>query len=552
MKITTFSALGNGQEKLIELGLKPKGSFVAVDAAVPTNIWNPDFWCNRSGGLAAVASYPDGPRPTLTGLYLGPEPSVNTVSVNSYGMVFGTTATVDYESGNYMGNLQAGRAVLLQKQATPIATLIKRDSNRAPVLLANGVCVKLDGTGTSTAITSFGVGRITVDDSNEANEYNAAGGLGEGIEHFTFFDGGSVAVATWSGGQAAGSLAYTAAGNIRGVLLVDTLGASPCVTLIDTMPAGYGKPGSSALAANVATLSGNRLLLGTGNSANQAGRSYVAVVFFDNETKIVQAPTIITKNKRAIYLPGRDIASSIGCGTSDATLKINGAITLEWLGVPMMPQGVGGSDACMMMRGGGTFQTAGSASWGLDIFQTPQASLHWQNSFVHVVTGDRFGASGSLETCAWRSGTLPPYSLPVLFHAVHDGLGGWMLVKNGVLVNQRNIDLTNIAISQGALAIPNIQSGAGHTTVIGARMGGALAAYLRCLFMSARVYSRGITLDECVRRTEIAAFGSNANDISSTGLAELWDASNAGGTLLPASVNSANNGTIVNGSVVTL
>jgi len=552
MKISTYTYTGNGQENYKELGFKPKGAIIAADAAVPVAMWHPEFWCNRGGVIDAVESTFDGPRPGDTGLYVGQHATSNTLSATHHALAFGLSQSSDFETGNYMGNLQSGRVVNLQSSATPIAVLVKRDSGRAPVLYANGLCVKLDGTGVSTAITSLGAGHFVVDASNEANEYNAAGGLGEGIEHFAFFSGGSVSVAAWAGGQAAGSLAYAAPGNIRGVILVDTLGASAAVTLTDTMVAGYGKSGSAALSANAATISGTQLLLGSGNVANQAGRSYVAVVFCDKDVSPSQLPTIVTKKKRAIYLPGRDIASYIGCGTSDSTLKINGALTLEWFGVPSFLVGVGGADACLMMRGGGSFQTAGSASWGLDIFGTPQASLHWQNSIVHVVTGDRFGASGSLETCAWRTGTLTPNNLPVHLVVTHNGLGLWKFFKNGKLVNQRNIDLTNTAISQGGLAIPNIASGAGHTTVFGARMGGALAAYLRCLFINARVYSRELTTSEAYQRFAIAALGSTQSDVSSAGLAESWDAANAGGTLLPASVNAANNGTIVNGSVVTL
>ena len=552
MLIKTFKQLGNGQDWGVDLAMRPKGALAAVDAAQPAVMWSPEIWANRTSPIGATDSRWDALRPYETGLFAGQDASVNTSGATTHCLAWGASKTVDYETGNYMGNLQAGRVVYLQTQQTPIAVLVKRDSTRAPVLWANGQCLKLDGTGASTAITSVGVGRFVVDASNESNEYNAAGQLGEGIEYWAFFSGGSVSVATWAGGQAAGAQIASAFSAIRGAIIVDTAAASAVVTLVDTMPAGYGKQGSTALAANVATISGNKLLAGSGNAANQAGRNYVALIFSDAEALEAKAPALITKKKRAVYLPGRDVASYIDCGVSDATLKINGAISIEWYGVPFCPQGAGGADGAMITRGAGSWGAAGSASWGVEIFLTPMTSLHWQSAMLGIVTADRWGTSGSLEQCQWRTGTLGPLNSPVHWMITHNGIGLWKIYKNGKLVNQRNIDLTNTAISQGAGALPNIQSGAGHKTLIGARMGGAATAYLRALFMLARVYSRELSAEESVARFQIAALGASKSGDITSGLAEEWDAANAGGNLVPATVNSANNGTINYGSVITL
>ena len=552
MLIKTFKQWGNGQDWGVDLTIRPKGALAAVDAAQPAVMWSPEVWANRSSPLGATDSRWDAIRPYETGLFAGQDASVNTRGATTHCLAWGASKTVDYETGNYMGNQQAGRVVYLQTQQTPIAVLVKRDSTRAPVLWANGQCLKLDGTGVSTAITSVGVGQFVVDASNESNEYNAAGQLGEGIEYWAFFPGGSISVATWAGGQTAGSQIASAAGAIRGALILDTSAASAVVTLIDTMASGYGKQGSAALSANVATISNNRLLAGSGNTANQTGRNYVALIFSDSDSAEFKAPALVTKKRRAVYLPGRDIASYIDCGTSDATLKLNGAISIEWYGIPFFPQGGGGADGALITRGAGSWGAAGSASWGAAIFQTPMSSLHWQSAMLSIVTADRWGASGRLELCQWRTGTVGPLNLPVHWMITHDGAGGWKVFKNGKQVNQRNIDLSNTAISQGASALPNIQSGAGHKTLIGARMGGATTAYLRSAFMLSRVYSRELTPIEAITRFQIAALGASKSADVTSGLAEEWDAANAGGNLVPATVNSTNDGTIHYGSVLTL
>ena len=553
MKIATGKQVGNGQEYQFSAGYRTSAAFAVSEAAQPAAVWSRDIWCNRTSLIGAVESAGDGIHPMENGIYSGQSAVSNTNGSVTHLTALARSKNVDFETGNYMGNQQAGRVVYLNESKTPIALLIKRDSNRAPVLWAAGVCVKLDGSGASTGVTSVAQGSFTVDASNETNEYVAAGGLGEGTEYWAFFDGGSAQVAQWSGGQAVGAVAVSAPGRIRHVVIVDTLGTAAAITITDTMAAGYGKQGSAALAAIGATIDGSRLTLSSG-AANTAGKSYVAVVLYDVDSDVVNPPpAIITKGKRAIWLPGRDIASYIDCGTSDATLKIAGAISIEYFGVPFFPQGVGVSDGGMISRGGGSFGAAGSVSWGLEIFQAQFASLHWQNTMMAVCVSDRWGISGSLTECHWRSGTMGPMNLPAHWLVTHNGTGGWKLYRNGGLVNQRNIDMTNTSISQSGVGVhPNIQSTAGHKTVIGARYGTSAVGFMRQAFMQASVYNRELSIAEAESLYAVTALGAAKSGDVTSGLAERWDASNAGGTFVPATVNSANNGTINYGSVITL
>ena len=74
---------------------------------------------------------------------------------------------------------------------------------------------------------------------------------------------------------------------------------------------------------------------------------------------------------------------------------------------------------------------------------------------------------------------------------------------------------------------------------------------LRMYLALARVYSAALTLTQVNARYQRAAKGVNTADVTA-GLLEEWDAQNATGTTLPAGINSANNGTIVGGSIVSL
>jgi hypothetical protein len=67
----------------------------------------------------------------------------------------------------------------------------------------------------------------------------------------------------------------------------------------------------------------------------------------------------------------------------------------------------------------------------------------------------------------------------------------------------------------------------------------------------ARLYNRALTPSEVASRFARAGLGSSEADVTS-GLVEEWDAVNASGSTLPATIASANNGAIVGGSIIAL
>ena len=560
MKIQTFKYVGNGQEQYIPLGFRPTGWFVFGDAAVSDCVGHIFAWCNRSNGMANEISVWSAGRPSDTGLYVGSHASCNQLGTTYYGCAIGDSSTVDYEVQNHIGNATAGRQILMQKQAQPLAAVFVRDATESKLLWMRktGTSVKCDGTGTGVGVTASSVGALTVDAGGECNKYNAASALGESHAPFYFFEGGSVDTIQWAGDGAAGRKLYTAPGPIKMVLwqLVSATGSTMRGT-VDTMPAtGASKPTASALEAGTMVISGNTLSVGASPAnINGAGKTYEAIVFFDMGEAAKPAPALITKEKRAIWLPGRDIASNINCGAFDSSgLKINGALTLEWYGVLYpWPSASPLEQVIMSRHAAASGGSAGSCSWGLEMYNTQNVGLHWQSTMLNVCTSERFASTTDLSTSSWRTGIIPPFGKPAHWVVKHNGAGRWMLFRNGRLCHQRDIDMTNTTISQGAGSLPNIQSGSAHRTVLGARQGSAgIICNARMLHILGRVYSRELTMDEVVTRFAIAALGSSkASDVTS-GLAEEWDAANAGGALQPATVNSNNNGTINYGSVITL
>jgi len=112
------------------------------------------------------------------------------------------------------------------------------------------------------------------------------------------------------------------------------------------------------------------------------------------------------------------------------------------------------------------------------------------------------------------------------------------------LVKQRQYNLVS-------KSLVNAVGGTGHKTVIGGRYNGSsIINSTRCDFLLARVYSEALSDINVAIRYAKASQGASAD--YTTNMAEEWDASNARGTSLPATVNAANNGTIVGGAIVRL
>jgi hypothetical protein len=169
----------------------------------------------------------------------------------------------------------------------------------------------------------------------------------------------------------------------------------------------------------------------------------------------------------------------------------------------------------------------------------------WSGASIAWATFDKWDlpqdSSPALDNFPAFSGVVMPFGEIMHILLSHDGSGGWFLYVNGRLAKERKRDLV------AAIGRQNITGYSGHRTVIGGRLRASTVDYGHSQQVRlVRAYSRGMSHGEAVDQYR-AIFGliSPASDY-----VEEWDANNASGATMPATRNSANNGTITNGIVV--
>lgn len=539
MLCDTFTYTGSAARQQLTTAAEPKWLFVAGDTAQAASQHGPEFWVGRSNVFNAGASYLNGFRIRGTELHIGTSVISNTSAVAYHGWWIGSDSSEDFDIVSILGNAQNGRDVPLpQADKTPVWALAKRDGSREAVLKVGTSTTMFLGGGTPSDCIAFGLGKLTLTNSVNVNEYDSGSGLGEGIEFLVGYDSGDTL--EWIGTGIAGRT-FDVGADACALLIGHDIAATSGRMITDTMAAGQTKPlGAAAFAANEATLSGGVLTIGSTTTLNQLGKFYAAVIFRRKTTGIPTAPAIILKDKQAISLPGRGTLSGIACGTSD-TVLLGAAHSIEFCGAVWPNPGTGGLEECpLIVRSNGAINTPGNSSWGAYLQQPNDFSLNWSGPQLCAhVDANATVFVPPLNDCAWRTGILVPVGQ--FFHAifVQDGTGQCWLYLNGKLVKHRMLS--------GIVVTPV----SGHRTYIGARYSSGIVRAQQMMFRNARVYNAAISADDAYRRYERAMLGSSSADVT-TNLVEAWDASDATGSSLPAQVNSANNGTIVLGSIITL
>lgn len=558
MRIKTGTFVGNGDKQFVNLGFRPDLIFAKSSSSIRAGgYWQKHMWCGRSNHLVGLDSYKQGVQPEDDGFWVGNAPQFNGLAQTIYYLAIADDGEGALDLLSWFGNATAGRVINTNFNKQIKAAIVKRDSGKPGVFKSSlgTLSTKMDSlslTSSTGLISSLGVGSMTLGAEFEVNEHDG-GGNGEGINGAIFYGGANSAVITWTGNGAVGrSLALPFAA--KAVFVMAQSGSGSPRLKTDMMAGDLSAPMREiGLQPTEGALFGSALIVGASIGAfNQTGEIFHAIVFGQDAAPAVATP-IISKGRKVVSLPGRGVASYIDCGVSDATLKINGAMTVEWMGtLKYTAQGIvlPAPDAPLIMRSNGpagTYETAGNVSWGLTTGAPDGVALAWSGPIFQGVVGQYLDLVTTTGVrFAWRTGVLVP-DKDGLFHVmtIYDGTGGWKLLLNGLLVKERQFNMTDFGLQ-------NIVSGAGHRTVIGARYDGtAFVRPARMNFALARVYNRSLTLAEAVARYQRAALGSVVADVTS-GLAEEWDASNARGQTLPATVNAANNGTIVGGSVVSL
>lgn len=580
MKIKTGQFVGNGVNRKVQCGFKPDFVIARTNSAKGTFYYNPLSWVGRTDRIGAADSCQDGITPIEDGFLIG---AIRATSAgSSIGNILNETtywlAVQDDEHHNidfasWIGTQTDNRVITFPNIQKIHSVLVKRDSTRSGVFAAVPnistdavTALKGDGTtGTGTYVKkltdssgnypTYNRANITIDASNESNELNGPGGLGEGITGVAFKDCDGFQSFKYTGDGVSNRTLPLYGYPIAVLIFSDGTGSASARFKTMEMGTDLAAPATdAAIASGQVSFSANGLLFPAASPLNTNAVQYQGIAFYEQDVpkRIDKELAIIVKNRQAVYLPGQGVTSYIDCGTSDATLKIDGAISIEWFG---KSQSIGSGDINFINRQDPTAVAAtvnGSWSWGLGAYPFQQGTYEWKGpQFISDVTGfwDLGNTLVDIRTMPWRTGILVPFN--DYFHTLvtHDGAGTWNLYLNGTLVKQRTINVNAINA-----AYKNIESGAGHKTFIGARKtssaGVGIVSPQRMLFNLARVYSKQLTADEAYARYVRAAFSSNDEPDVTSNLAAEWDANNAGGTLVPDTVNSANNGTIILGNVI--
>lgn len=529
MRVAIGSYVSNGTRNKIDIGFAPDQVYIKGDAAVDLAQRCGYGWCARSSGLGAVESYIDGIKYEGESVIIGASTRINQSGTRYYWCAIGEDGDGDYETVSYSGNGQNGHTLTLRNNKTPIALVSKRDSAAPAVAkFPNVASVTATGTAVAECVSAISNGSVTLTSVINVNEWDGIA-LGEGIDMLVGY-GGNFKVASWSAGTS-GQFVGCGGDPLAAIIFrVDATGV-PAHFVTRDMPSAAPVT-AAAIAANTATLVPGGIVLGSAATL-RTGTFYAIVFCRKDTTKKYKPPAIVVKERKGVYLPGRGVAAQVDCGTSDATLKINGAITLEWYGVAWPDQYSSVVGVHLLERGVGPSATAGAYSWGLGAVQVKD--LSWSGAQIAAIAGDRWAEAEPLSDSVWRTGILMPWGRPCHIVHVHEGNGVHRMYLNGVLVKQRTINLP-----------VNIVSGAGHRTGMGMRRNTADTAWTqaqRMIILSARVYAGALNAGQVASRFAREVMGSTEADITE-GLAESWDARNASGLAMPATVNAANNGAI--------
>lgn len=568
----TYTGTANvfGDSQTITLPFRP--SLVIIKAATAqyavfnneTNFMKrTDFFVN----LPSIAGLLEGITIIDTGFTVGSSATCNTNGTTYHYFAYCDNGSDNLLQGNWAGNGLAGRTVDLFTRK-PIAGMIcKRDSSRAPVWV---VADKTENywfndtvNAVSTGTTLNGsTGQLTVGNGNEINQWG--GLLGEGINALAFAkDSDSVFVTTYTGTGVARNVTLPFVPDAFLISIRSTTSPSSRIW-ISSFTSGQSAPlTNQVIGTGEFTVSGSRIAF-AGAGFNATGVEYGIYAFrrlrFNRWVEPNRLPIVINKSV--------ELASGgyIDCGTSNS-LQISGPITMEWFGTVYLPdiqQYVGSADidtlagnqdklTPLIFRSSGADLTAGAVSFGMCISAGTVSVDNFYDCSVLIAMHDYWGMqqsnnnvgnSLSLDNHPWNTGITVKANENVHILVTHAGNGYWTLYVNGVRIKERKRD--ELLATTPAIPRANVTGYIGHKTVIGGRLrDGNIANANGGSVRLARIYNRALTEKEAINNY----FSTTDKATATPGFVEQWDARNASASTLLATVNSANNGTIVNGIV---
>lgn len=484
-----------------------------------------------NGRASSVASVSDPNTSWLDGYTLTTQENVN-------GDTYSVFAIQDplesaYSPRAYRGLPAAGRTLTMLKGKNIVAAFMKRD-NLTPMYYLDQVgCVKLDGTATSTAkFASDGSLTSTADADMLA---------GESTSVHAFQASENVEVIRYTGGAQAAIVSRFQSVEAAIFVPLDAVGTVPAA-LWNSMDPGNLLPMTAvAVLAGEAAISGGVATISTASNYNLAGKNYVAI-FFRRKREIKDDGFVRAKPKTLVLGP----ATYLDCGTSD-TLRFSGAQSQEFYGFLSLAgkqTGTGNQDPnsrAVIVRANeaANYNDAVVSSfglWGAYIYYTSERPAWWHsvNTTLNFATAGLPDPSKTFNTCQQvREGKLQHIVVTI------SAAGEYKFYVDGVLARQTSA-VTAAYIRTG---------GAGHRTIIGGqKINGAIDMANNHLGLcELRTYPRELTAAE-IAANHRSCLNCGATPVVS-GFTEEWLARNYAGGILPATVNSANNGTLVGTSV---
>lgn len=561
-KTLTGTYTGNGTTQSVSVGFRPTLVIVKGNTTQAAVYASESSFMLRTDHFTNINSMSEefGITITDTGFTVGNDNKVNGNTIAYYYFAYCDNGSDNLLQANWAGNAQSGRTVELFKRRKIAGIIAKRDSAKSAVWIVGDKASNYWYNGTSNAISTgttldSETGILTVGAGDEINQWS--GLLGEGV----------VALALAKESEAVHVMTYTGTGAARSITLPfepecvflmprDTTVATSRIW-ISSFPAGnWASLSTTGLGTGEFSVSGSKLTF-SGATQNATGLEYAIFAFrkLRNTTYFPRNQLPIMKRKSVELVSG----GYIDCGTSD-TLKISGAITMEWFGTVYCPdktQYTGSADidtaagnqdklTPLIFRSSGADMADGAVSFGMAVAAGTVSVDSYRDASLLVAPHDYWGmlqsnASGDLDNHPIQTGYVIRENENVHIVATHAGNGHWAIYVNGDPVKERKRD-TLLASTPRA----NVTGYIGHKTVIGGRLrDGSIVNANGCSVRLARIYSRALTEHE-VKNNYLSLFG-KANEASD--FVEQWDASNATGTTLIATNNVANNGTIVSGTI---
>lgn len=551
----TGTYAGNGTSVSVNCGFEPDFVAIKSDSAVVAVFRSKASWYDRTDPFNNVDSTGAGITLTKTGFTVGAGAEVNTNAATHHYFAYKDNDSESLLQGNWMGNAAIGRKVDLFAGKPVKATIIKRDASQKSAWSWLGLPQSYDMDGNAGDFCTINAdGTLTLNASNFVNQW--ANNLGEGTTGLAI-TGNSTFAAVYTGTGVAQRIPLPWEADFAIIQPLGVVGQNAHLWF-SSLAAGQHAPIAPAAlgTGRITSVDEGSLLISSGAQLNTNGTKYGVIAFKRN-----RSVTPVVKNAQTIYKTAIQLASGgyIDCGVSDS-LKFDGAHTIEWFGAiyptstTPFAGGAGVDNEAnkqfpIFCRTGGADGVAGAVSFALAALcprpeGTGQRGGDWSGASISWATFDTWAlpqtGSPVLDNFPAFSGMIMPSGRLMHIMLSHDGSGGWCLAINGQVVKERKRDLV------AAIGKQNITGGAGHRTLFGARQRATIDYAYGQQFRLARIYNRGLT------KAEMAAnYAALFNTVRkpTAGFVEEWDARKASGTTLPATVNSANNGTIVSGVI---